>query len=70
METTRFRRAVNRREVGGLLVQDYENYTGDPDVGDVADYDRLFEAGGLRLVSMVVFDDLEVSAVGGAEGER
>ena len=70
VETTRFRRAVNRREVGGLLVQDYENYTGGPDVGDVADYDRLFEAGGLRLVSMVVFDNLEVSAVGGAEGER
>ena len=64
VETTRFRRAVNRREVGGLLVQDYENYTGDPDVGDVADYDRLFEAGSLRLLSMVEFDDLEVSVVG------
>ena len=69
VETTRFRRAVNRRMVGGLMVQDYENYTGDPDVGNVADYDRLFEAGVLRLVSMVEFDDLEVSGVGEAEEE-
>ncbi len=63
METTRFRKAINRRTIGGLLVQDYENYTGDPDVGDVADYDRLFEEGGLRLVSMVEFDDLEIVPV-------
>lgn len=61
VETTRFRRAINRREVGGILVQDYENYTGDPEVEDVADYDQLFEGGGLRLVSMVEFDDLEIT---------
>ncbi len=66
VETTRFRKAVNRREIAGLLVQDYENYTGDPDVGDVAEYDRLFEAGGLRLVSMVEFDDLQVHPVAGS----
>ncbi len=66
VETTRFRRAVNRREIGGLLVQDYENYTGDPDVGDVADYDRLFEAGRLRLVSMVEFENLAVRVPAGA----
>ena len=65
VETTRFRRAVNRREIGGVLVQDYENYTGDPDVGDVADYDRLFEAGSLRLVSMVEFDNLAVRVPAG-----
>jgi hypothetical protein len=67
VETTRFRRAVNRRMVGDLMVQDYENYTGDPDVGNVADYDRLFEEGALRLVSMVEFDNLAVSGVGEAE---
>jgi hypothetical protein len=60
VETTRFRRAINRRQVGGILLQDYENYTGDPDVEDVANYDQLFEGGGLRLVSMVEFDDLEI----------
>ena len=68
VETTRFRRAVNRREVGGLLLQDYENYTGDPDVGDVADYDQLFEMGSLRLVSMVEFDNLAVRVPTGIPG--
>lgn len=57
---TRFRRAVNRRDVGGILVQDYENYAGDPEVVDIAEYDRLFEAGALRLLSMVEFEDVEV----------
>lgn len=67
METTRFRRAVNRREIGGLLVQDYENYTDDPDVGDVGEYEQLLEARGLRLVSMVEFNDLEVGPPGETE---
>ena len=70
VETTRFRRAVNRREIGGLLFQDYENYTGDPDVGDVADYDRLFEAGATRLVSMVEFDNLGVRVPAGPPPAR
>jgi hypothetical protein len=60
---TRFRRAVNRREVGGLLLQDYENYTGIQEVGDIADYDRLMERGLLRLVSVVGMEDLVVNGV-------
>lgn len=59
---TRFRRAVNRREVGGLVVQDYENYSSDPQVDDIAEYDRLFEEGNLDLVSTVEFDDVQVGA--------
>lgn len=58
---TRFRRAVNRREVGGLLLQDYENYTGVPEVQDIAEYDRLMELGQLRLVSMVEMENLVVN---------
>jgi len=58
---TRFRRAVNRREVGGVLVQDYENYRAEDLSIDIADYDRLFEAGGMTLVSMVEFDNLRVA---------
>lgn len=58
--TTRFRRAVNRREVGPLLLQDYENYTMEGGIDDIADYDRLFEAGELTLVSMVEFDDVQI----------
>jgi hypothetical protein len=60
---TRFRRAVNRREVGGLLIQDYENYTGVPEVRDIAEYDRLMELGQLRLVSMVETGNLVVNGI-------
>jgi hypothetical protein len=57
---TRFRRAVNRREVGGLLVQDYENFTGEAPVDDIADYARLLEEDRLTLVSMVELEAVEV----------
>lgn len=58
---TRFRRAVNRREVGGLLVQDYENYAPLDEVADIADFHRIMEEGGLELLSMVELDDVEVT---------
>lgn len=58
---TRFRKAVNRREVGGIIVQDYENYTADPEIEDVAEYDRWFEEGRLTLVSEVRLEDVDVS---------
>ncbi|MEX1259003.1 MAG: DUF6503 family protein [Gemmatimonadota bacterium] len=57
---TRFRRAVNRRGVGGILVQDYENYTADPEIEDIANYDEFLERGELRLISMVEFDSVKV----------
>jgi hypothetical protein len=37
-------------------------------VGDVADYDQLFEMGSLRLVSMVEFDNLAVRVPIGIPG--
>ncbi len=58
---TRFRRAVNRRTLGGILIQDYENYTADPRITDVADYDRWFEDGLLTLVSEIRLEDVDVS---------
>lgn len=57
---TRFRRAVNRREIGGLLVQDYENYAAPEDPEDLAEYDRLYEEGGLELLSMIELEDVVV----------
>jgi hypothetical protein len=57
---TRFRRAVNRRVVGGITVQDYENYTGTDPVEDIAEYGRLLEEGRVRLVSMVELEDVRV----------
>jgi hypothetical protein len=58
---TRFRRAVNRREVGGILIQDYENWTLDPEIDDVAAYGDAFAAGRLELVSMVELGNVRVS---------
>jgi|GEM_PF-475858 len=60
---TRFRRAVNRRMVGGLLIQDWENYTGTEPVSDIADYDRLLEEERLRLVSVVRMERVTVNGV-------
>ena len=66
---TRFRRAVNRRDVGGLLLQDYENYTADPAIDDIAEYDRFLEANDLELVSMVEIADVHVERIDGTEAE-
>lgn len=55
---TRFRRAVNRREVGPLLVQDWENWDGGDRVSRLEDYPDLHAAGELELVSMVEMENL------------
>ncbi|MEX2531853.1 MAG: DUF6503 family protein [Gemmatimonadota bacterium] len=59
----RFRRAVNRRENGGLLVQDYENYRPVGEVADIADLDRRFEAGDLELLSLIELEEVEVAPI-------
>lgn len=61
---TRFRQAVNRREVGGILIQDYENMTGAEPVTDVAEFDRLWETDMVIPVSTVELQDVRVN--GGA----
>jgi len=57
---SRFRRAVNRRDVGGLTIQDYENYAGDSATRDIAELDRLYDEGALELLSMVELERVEV----------
>ena len=59
----RFRRAVNRREVGGLLIQDYENYAGTPEPDDISEFDRALDQGAVELLSMVELEDVEVIPV-------
>jgi hypothetical protein len=51
---------VNRRDVAGLTIQDYENYAGDSATPDVAELDRLYEEGALELLSMVELERVEV----------
>lgn len=58
---TRFRRAVNRRWVNDVIVQDYQNFRPLGPIDDIADFDRLLEAGELELVSMVELEDVEIS---------
>ncbi len=57
---TRFRRAVNRREVGELLLQDYQNFTANEGIEDIVDYPLLLAEGRLELVSMVEMEDVAV----------
>lgn len=58
---SRFRRAVNRREVQGIVVQDYENFAAEEDLDDVAAYDDLHRTGRLRLVSMVELEAVRIT---------
>lgn len=57
---TRFRRAVNRRLVGGLLLQDWENLTADPAIEDIARYPEWLGSPELRLVSMIELEEVRV----------
>jgi len=59
---TRFREAVDRRSVDGLLVQDYVNYTAREGIEDIVDYPGLLEAGGedLEVVSIVALEGVRV----------
>lgn len=57
---TRFRRAVNRREVDGILLQDYENLTADPVIDDIATYPSLLGTERVRHVSSIELRNLEI----------
>jgi hypothetical protein len=48
----RFREAINRREVNGVIIQDYRNYKADH-VEDLLVLDGLFEEGKLELLSEI-----------------
>ena len=52
---------MNRREVGGILVKDCENWILDPEVDDVAASGDAFAAGRLRLVSLEELENVRVS---------
>jgi hypothetical protein len=59
---TRFREALNPRTVGGILFQDYNNYTlkeGTP----LENYDRAFEAGKMEKVSEIILEEIEVREI-------
>lgn len=61
-EGSRFREAVNPRKVGGVLFQDYINYTS-KEKFPLQNYDRAFEAGNLEKVSDINLEQIQVSGL-------
>jgi len=61
--TSRFRKAVNAREVGGIRFADYMNYRADSLSSEVELAARAYESGKLSLLSEVVLDSLRVESL-------
>ncbi len=57
---TRFRKAINRREVDGLVVQDYINFEPPTKYPDLDDLPSLFEAGQLKELSRIINEDFQI----------
>ncbi len=55
----RFREAINRRNVKGLITQDYVNYTTDKNT-PLEELPALYEAGKLRDVSMIINENVRI----------
>lgn len=56
----RFREAVNPREVGGILFQDYINYKPQDESIPIEKLQALFESGGLEKLSEIKLENLRV----------
>lgn len=63
---SRFRKAVNPRVVGGVRFADYLNFAAAPDTlgAAVETYDALLRRDGLRLVSEIVLENVQVRPLG------
>lgn len=57
---SRFRKAINPRRPGGVLLHDFLNMTADPHIEDIARYDEFVGSDSLRLVSLVEHENLSV----------
>jgi hypothetical protein len=58
--STRFREAVNPREVNGVRFQDYVNYKTDSMQVPLEQYDRLFSNGHLTELSQIALEKVQV----------
>ena len=60
----RFREAYNRRNINGMIIQDYKNYRAEPSSlitrGNIQQFDSLYRAGQLTLVSTVDLNEVSV----------
>jgi len=58
-EGSRFREAINVREIGGVRIQDYKNYTTDGVTFDtIQEYDDHFNNGNIRFVSDIINENI------------
>jgi len=64
---SRFRKAYNQREVGGVLFADYINYKGPYPVENLADFDKMYERGDLEELSRIDLENVEVKGLSSAE---
>lgn len=56
----RFRKAIKRHEIGGLILQDYENYKPADETVPVEEMEALYKAGKLELLSEILLENVVV----------
>jgi hypothetical protein len=61
----RFRKAINKRRVKGVLLQDYINYGVNGRDRDLVDIDRRYENGELPELSRILSEQVRIDRVGG-----
>lgn len=59
----RFREAINRRTVSGMVFQDYVNYKPADKKTPLEDLSRLFEEGQLKELSRIISQDIKVESL-------
>ncbi|MFB9212140.1 DUF6503 family protein [Echinicola jeungdonensis] len=57
----RFRKAINRRKIQGITIQDYINYEADPNVVKLKDLGRLYNQGKLKGLSRVINENVQIT---------
>lgn len=57
----RFRESVNRRNLNGVIIQDYNNYKAPDFDTDLTDLDELFQKGDLIKVSEINLDEVKIT---------
>jgi hypothetical protein len=56
----RFRKAIKKHEIGGLILQDYENYKPADESAPVEEMEALYKAGKLQLLSEILLENVVV----------
>lgn len=58
---TRFRQAINRRTINGIIFQDYVNYKAETKNASIEDHDEFFDEGKLLELSRIVNENVQVT---------